>query len=212
MCPCPCPCVSVCVCVRVCLCPCVCLCLSVSVCLCVCLSVCVCVCLCLCPCVSVSVCVCVLCVSVCVCLCLFVCVCVCVCMCVCVSVSVCDRVFVTVCVCLCLYVCMSVCVHAHCYVLALCLLMSGSVSNLHVLSAAVANGAVPAFPPPSVTVTAAANSPVLPPPLPVRETNPWVKTPNTAPTTAHIGKSWASCLKKCWLCRIVAEKFMLVVM
>uniref|UniRef100_A0A8C1NF87 NUMB endocytic adaptor protein n=1 Tax=Cyprinus carpio TaxID=7962 RepID=A0A8C1NF87_CYPCA len=52
------------------------------------------------------------------------------------------------------------------------------------------NGAVPAFPPPSVTVTAAANSPVLPPPLPVRETNPWAKTPNTAPTTAHIGSEW----------------------
>uniref|UniRef100_A0A8C1SFJ5 NUMB endocytic adaptor protein n=1 Tax=Cyprinus carpio TaxID=7962 RepID=A0A8C1SFJ5_CYPCA len=45
-----------------------------------------------------------------------------------------------------------------------------------------------------VTVIAAANSPVLPPPLPVRETNPWAKTPNTAPTTAHIGKSWASSL------------------
>uniref|UniRef100_A0A8C2IQJ5 NUMB endocytic adaptor protein n=1 Tax=Cyprinus carpio TaxID=7962 RepID=A0A8C2IQJ5_CYPCA len=52
------------------------------------------------------------------------------------------------------------------------------------------NGAVPAFPPPSVTVIAAANSPVLPPPLPVRETNPWAKTPNTAPTTAHIGSEW----------------------
>ncbi|XP_058604510.1 protein numb homolog isoform X2 [Onychostoma macrolepis] len=52
------------------------------------------------------------------------------------------------------------------------------------------NGAVPAFPPPCVTVTAAANSPVLPPPLPVRETNPWAKTPNTAPTTAHIGSEW----------------------
>uniref|UniRef100_A0A8C2CFV9 NUMB endocytic adaptor protein n=1 Tax=Cyprinus carpio TaxID=7962 RepID=A0A8C2CFV9_CYPCA len=54
------------------------------------------------------------------------------------------------------------------------------------------NGAVPAFPPPSVTVIAAANSPVLPPPLPVRETNPWAKTPNTAPTTAHIGSEWAN--------------------
>ncbi|XP_067312291.1 protein numb homolog isoform X2 [Pseudorasbora parva] len=52
------------------------------------------------------------------------------------------------------------------------------------------NGAVPAFPPPSVTVSAAANSPVLPPPLPVRETNPWAKTPNTAPTTAQIGNEW----------------------
>uniref|UniRef100_A0A671PF01 Protein numb homolog n=1 Tax=Sinocyclocheilus anshuiensis TaxID=1608454 RepID=A0A671PF01_9TELE len=52
------------------------------------------------------------------------------------------------------------------------------------------NGAVPAFPPPSVTVTTAANSPVLLPPLPVRETNPWAKTPNTAPTTAHIGSEW----------------------
>uniref|UniRef100_A0A671N949 PID domain-containing protein n=1 Tax=Sinocyclocheilus anshuiensis TaxID=1608454 RepID=A0A671N949_9TELE len=54
------------------------------------------------------------------------------------------------------------------------------------------NGAVPAFPPPSVTVIAAANSPVLPPPLPVRETNPWAKTPNTAPTTAHTGSEWAN--------------------
>ncbi|XP_043118311.1 protein numb homolog isoform X2 [Puntigrus tetrazona] len=52
------------------------------------------------------------------------------------------------------------------------------------------NGAVPAFPPPSVTVTDAANSPVLPPPLPVRETNPWAKTPNTAPIAAHIGSEW----------------------
>lgn len=52
------------------------------------------------------------------------------------------------------------------------------------------NGAVPAFPPPSVTVSAAANSPVLPPPLPVRETNPWAKTPNTAPATAQIGSEW----------------------
>uniref|UniRef100_A0A8C1YZH6 NUMB endocytic adaptor protein n=1 Tax=Cyprinus carpio TaxID=7962 RepID=A0A8C1YZH6_CYPCA len=51
---------------------------------------------------------------------------------------------------------------------ALCLLVSGSVSNLHVLSAAVVN----------------ANSPVLPPPLPVRETNPWAKTPNTWPNPA----------------------------
>ncbi|KAG1973295.1 protein numb [Pimephales promelas] len=55
--------------------------------------------------------------------------------------------------------------------------------------AAPVNGAVPAFPPPSVTVSAAANSPVLPPPLPVRETNPWAKTPNTA-HTAHIGSEW----------------------
>ncbi|XP_077094675.1 protein numb homolog isoform X2 [Siphateles boraxobius] len=55
--------------------------------------------------------------------------------------------------------------------------------------AAPVNGAVPAFPPPSVTVFAAANSPVLPPPLPVRETNPWAKTPNTA-HTAHIGSEW----------------------
>uniref|UniRef100_A0A673FF28 Protein numb homolog n=1 Tax=Sinocyclocheilus rhinocerous TaxID=307959 RepID=A0A673FF28_9TELE len=54
------------------------------------------------------------------------------------------------------------------------------------------NGAVPAFPPPNVTVIAAVNSPVLPPPLPVRETNPWAKTPNTAPTTAHIGSEWAN--------------------
>ncbi len=135
---------------------------------------------------------------------------VCVCVCLSVSVSVCVCVCVRVCPCVC--VCVCVCARAHCYVLALCLLLSGSVSNLHVLSAAVANGAVPGFPPPSVTVTAAANSPVLPPPLPVRETNPWVKTPNTALTTAHIGKSWASCLKKCWLCRIVAEKLVLVVM
>ncbi|XP_056111836.1 protein numb homolog isoform X1 [Rhinichthys klamathensis goyatoka] len=55
--------------------------------------------------------------------------------------------------------------------------------------AAPVNGAVPAFPPPSVTVSAAANSPVLPPPLPVRETNPWAKTPNTA-HTALIGSEW----------------------
>ncbi|KTG46581.1 hypothetical protein cypCar_00004403 [Cyprinus carpio] len=48
------------------------------------------------------------------------------------------------------------------------------------------NGAVPAFPPPSVTVTAAANSPVLPPPLPVRETNPWAKTPKHSPPQPHI--------------------------
>ncbi|XP_059376865.1 protein numb homolog isoform X2 [Carassius carassius] len=52
------------------------------------------------------------------------------------------------------------------------------------------NGAVAAFPAPSVTVTAAAHSPVLPPPLPVRETNPWAKTPNKDPNTAHIGSEW----------------------
>nr|AAI62311.1 Numb homolog (Drosophila) [Danio rerio] len=60
--------------------------------------------------------------------------------------------------------------------------------------AAPVNGAVPAFPPPSVTVTTAANSPVLPPPpLPVRETNPWAKAPNTAPAhAAHTGSEWPS--------------------
>ncbi|XP_065123595.1 protein numb homolog isoform X1 [Paramisgurnus dabryanus] len=51
------------------------------------------------------------------------------------------------------------------------------------------NGTAPAFPPPSVTVTVA-NSPILPPPLPVRETNPWGKTPAPAPTTAQTGVEW----------------------
>ncbi|XP_051502192.1 protein numb homolog isoform X2 [Myxocyprinus asiaticus] len=56
----------------------------------------------------------------------------------------------------------------------------------------VVNGSGPVFPPPSVSVTAIANSPILPPPLPVRDTNPWVKTPSTASETAHTGGEWTS--------------------
>lgn len=54
--------------------------------------------------------------------------------------------------------------------------------------AAPVNGSAPAFPAPAVTVTAAANLPTLPPPLPARDTNPWSKTP--APT--HTGGDWPS--------------------
>ncbi|XP_052000956.1 protein numb homolog isoform X2 [Xyrauchen texanus] len=57
---------------------------------------------------------------------------------------------------------------------------------------AVVNGAAPVFSPPSISVTAAVNSPILPPPLPVRDTNPWAKTPSTATSTAHTGGEWPS--------------------
>ncbi|KAA0711498.1 Protein numb -like protein [Triplophysa tibetana] len=56
------------------------------------------------------------------------------------------------------------------------------------------NGTPPAFPaslPPSLNATAA-NSPILPPPLPVRDTNPWAKTPTTATTMANTGGEWPS--------------------
>ncbi|XP_056624343.1 protein numb homolog isoform X2 [Triplophysa dalaica] len=56
------------------------------------------------------------------------------------------------------------------------------------------NGTPPAFPaslPPNVNATAA-NSPILPPPLPVRDTNPWAKTPTTATTMANTGGEWPS--------------------
>ncbi|TRZ02664.1 hypothetical protein DNTS_024399 [Danionella cerebrum] len=56
---------------------------------------------------------------------------------------------------------------------------------------APANGIPPAFPPPSVTVTAAANPLALPPPLPVRETNPWAKTPSS-PVLTHAESEWVS--------------------
>uniref|UniRef100_A0A3P9K5P6 NUMB endocytic adaptor protein n=1 Tax=Oryzias latipes TaxID=8090 RepID=A0A3P9K5P6_ORYLA len=53
------------------------------------------------------------------------------------------------------------------------------------------NGSTPAFP-----VPAAANPPVLPPALPVRETNPWAKNPvgapAQAPPSAQPGSDWSS--------------------
>ncbi|CAB1335709.1 unnamed protein product, partial [Coregonus sp. 'balchen'] len=58
------------------------------------------------------------------------------------------------------------------------------------------NGTGPAFP-----ATAAANSPVLPPPLPARDTNPWAKTPGphcqagqhtSASSSAHPGGDWTT--------------------
>ncbi|RVE57636.1 hypothetical protein OJAV_G00218190 [Oryzias javanicus] len=53
------------------------------------------------------------------------------------------------------------------------------------------NGSTPAFP-----VPAAANPPALPPALPVRETNPWAKTPAGAPVQApppvQPGSDWSS--------------------
>ncbi|XP_072545563.1 protein numb homolog isoform X2 [Salminus brasiliensis] len=58
--------------------------------------------------------------------------------------------------------------------------------------AAPVNGSAPAFPAPAVTVTAAANLPTLPPPLPARDTNPWSKTPAAPPATAHPGGDWPS--------------------
>lgn len=54
----------------------------------------------------------------------------------------------------------------------------------------VVNGTAPAFPPPSVNVTAVTNSPILPPPLPVRDTNPWAKTPTPATAPANTGKNY----------------------
>ncbi|XP_045065019.1 protein numb homolog isoform X1 [Coregonus clupeaformis] len=58
------------------------------------------------------------------------------------------------------------------------------------------NGTGPAFP-----AAAAANSPVLPPPLPARDTNPWAKTPGphcqagqhtSASSSAHPGGDWTT--------------------
>nr|XP_020459852.1 protein numb homolog isoform X2 [Monopterus albus] len=39
---------------------------------------------------------------------------------------------------------------------------------------------------------ASANTPVLPPPLPARETNPWAKTPAGDPASAQPGNDWSS--------------------
>ncbi|XP_066525924.1 protein numb homolog isoform X2 [Hoplias malabaricus] len=56
--------------------------------------------------------------------------------------------------------------------------------------AAPVNGSAPAFPAPAVTV--AANPPILPPPLPARDTNPWAKTPSAPPVSASTGSDWSS--------------------
>ncbi|XP_056914355.1 LOW QUALITY PROTEIN: protein numb homolog [Takifugu flavidus] len=42
------------------------------------------------------------------------------------------------------------------------------------------------------SIPAPANPPVLPPPLPARETNPWANTPAVAPTSAPPGGHWSS--------------------
>uniref|UniRef100_A0A674P2N5 Protein numb homolog n=1 Tax=Takifugu rubripes TaxID=31033 RepID=A0A674P2N5_TAKRU len=42
------------------------------------------------------------------------------------------------------------------------------------------------------SIPAPANPPVLPPPLPARETNPWANTPAVAPTSAQPGGHWSS--------------------
>ncbi|KAM4625735.1 protein numb homolog isoform 2-T2 [Polymixia lowei] len=50
------------------------------------------------------------------------------------------------------------------------------------------NGTPPAF----SVAAATANTPVLPPPLPARETNPWAKTPAGGPALAPPGSDWSS--------------------
>ncbi|KAI5616684.1 protein numb-like isoform X1 [Silurus asotus] len=60
--------------------------------------------------------------------------------------------------------------------------------------AAQVNGSAPAFPAPPVSAAAAVavNPPVLPPPLPARDTNPWAKVPTAPPVPANPGGDWPS--------------------